>query len=97
MTNHNETEQEIAADEVLLALQCELPQNVQVTFLYRADGQIMRALSEQPKFACRHDVVKFLEAYQKARAEFFQGVYALVGKRFQVIDEELPAQPIRVH
>ncbi len=97
MIDHNETEQGLAPDEILLAFQAELPQSIQVTFVYRADGQIMRALSEQPQFACRHDVLKFLDAYQKARAEFFEGVYRLVGKRFQVIDEELPAQPIRVH
>ena len=97
MIDHNETEQGLAADEILLAFQCELPQDIKVTFAYLGDGRIIRALSQQPQFACRHDVLKFLEAYQAARAEFFEGVYRLVGKRFTVIDEEMPATPLQVH
>lgn len=97
MTDHNESNQEIAPDEILLALQCELPQQCTVTFIYRADGQIMRALSQQPNFACRHDLVTFLAEYQKARADFLEGVFRLVGKRFTVIDEEMPAHPLAVN
>ena len=87
----------IEDDTVLLALSYDLTPEISVVFAYFEDGKIGRSLSADPKFACRHEAVKFFDAYRKARAEFLDGVYALTGKRVRVVDEKPRSKSVSVN
>ena len=84
-------------DTVLLALAYDLTPEISVLFAYFKNGKIGRSLSADPKFACRHEAIKFFDAYRKARTEFLDGVYTATGKRIRVIDEEPRSNSVKVN
>lgn len=89
----------------LLALTYELKPGLSVVFAYYPDGRFGRGFTEEPKFACRHEVVEFFAAYGKARGEFLEVLSTLLGRRIQAVDEvpgdntttKFMGRPRRVH